>query len=242
MSLSSIYIIVKIIEAIITNLPKLVDAGIKMMIKLIEGFVKAVPKFIAKIPEIMNKLVNGLANYVGRFSEVGANLIRGLWSGISNLTSWIIGKIKSFGSSVLKAIKGIFGVHSPSTEFEWIGKMNIIGLEKGMEELQPQLQKTIDGVFDLQPNVSGTMNSTYSPNLNVVVNNNMEFDPLGQVVNNIKMVKLSLAIFVLVFFVPHLEKCSATFWRRECVVWAKCVAHNDLIMRHTIIFRPFEHF
>ena len=182
----TIYIIVKIIEAIITNLPKIVDAGVKIIIKLIEGIIKAVPKLVAKIPEIMNKLVNGLASYVGRFSEVGANLIRGLWSGISNLTSWILGKIKSFGSSVLKAIKGIFGVHSPSTEFEWVGKMNILGLEKGMEELQPQLQRTIDGMFNLQPNVSGSMQSTYSPNLNVVVNNNMELDPLGQVVNNIK--------------------------------------------------------
>ena len=182
----TIYIIVKIIEAIITNLPKIADAGVKIIIKLIEGIIKAVPKLIAKIPEIMNKLVNGLASYVGRFSEVGSNLIRGLWSGIQNVASWIIGKIKSFGSSVLKAIKGIFGVHSPSTEFEWVGKMNILGLEKGMEELQPQLQRTINGMFDLQPNVSGSMQSTYSPQLNVVVNNNMELDPLGQVVNNIK--------------------------------------------------------
>ena len=182
----TIYIIVKIIEAIITNLPKIADAGVKIIIKLIEGIIKAVPKLIAKIPEIMNKLVNGLASYVGKFSEVGSSLIRGLWSGIQNVTSWIIGKIKSFGSSVLKAIKGIFGVHSPSTEFEWVGKMNILGLEKGMEELQPQLQRTINGLFDLQPNVSGSMQSAYSPQLNVVVNNNMELDPLGQVVNNIK--------------------------------------------------------
>ena len=182
----TIYIIVKIIEAIITNLPKIADAGVKIIIKLIEGIIKAVPKLVAKIPEIMNKLVNGLASYVGRFSEVGSNLIRGVWSGISNLTSWIIGKIKSFGSSVLKAIKGIFGVHSPSTEFEWVGKMNILGLEKGMEELQPQLQRTIDGMFNLQPNVSGSMQSTYSPQMTVNVQNNMELDPLGQVVNNIK--------------------------------------------------------
>ena len=182
----TIYIIVKIIEAIITNLPKIADAGVKIIIKLIEGIIKAVPKLVAKIPEIMNKLVNGLASYVGRFSEVGSNLIRGLWSGIQNVTSWIIGKIKSFGSSVLKAIKGIFGVHSPSTEFEWVGKMNILGLEKGMEELQPQLQRTINGMFDLQPNVSGSMQSTYSPQMNIQVVNNLETDPLGQLVNNIK--------------------------------------------------------
>ena len=64
--------------------------------------------------------------------------------------------------------------------------MNILGLEKGMEELHPQLQRTIDGMFNLQPNVSGSMQSTYSPQMTVNVQNNMELDPLGQLVNNIK--------------------------------------------------------
>ena len=113
-------------------------------------------------------------------------MIKGLWNGINNKVQWIINKIKGFGSSVMKAIKGIFGIHSPSTEFEWVGKMNMLGLEKGMEEMQPQVQKVIDGVFDLKPNVNGTMSSSYSQQINVVVNNDLEIDPLGQVVNKIK--------------------------------------------------------
>lgn len=182
----TIYIIVKIIGAILLNLPKLLDCGIKVTLKLLEGIIKATPQLISKIPEIGKRMLNEFLNFNSKFVQVGSNLIRGLWNGISNVTGWIIGKIRGFGSSVLKAIKGIFGVHSPSTEFEWVGKMNILGLEKGMEDLQPQLQRTINGMFDLQPNVSGSMQSTYSPQMNVVVNNNMEFDPLGQVVNNIK--------------------------------------------------------
>jgi phage-related protein len=118
--------------------------------------------------------------------EVGKNLIKGLWNGISNVTGWIVSKIKGFGKSVLGAIKGIFGVHSPSTEFEWIGKMNMVGLEQGMESMKSKLQGTIDTMFNLQPNVSGSMQSTYSPQMTVNVQNNMELDPLGQLVNNIK--------------------------------------------------------
>ncbi|MEE3344407.1 MAG: hypothetical protein VZS44_09975, partial [Bacilli bacterium] len=111
---------------------------------------------------------------------------KGLWNGISNVTSWIINKIKGFGNSVLKAIKSIFGVHSPSTEFEWIGKMNVLGLEKGMENMKDKVQDTLNSVFSIQPSVSGTMSSTYSPQVQVNVQNNMEIDPLGQVVNKIK--------------------------------------------------------
>ena len=90
----------------------------------------------------------------------------------------------------MKKIKGIFGVHSPSTEFAWIGKMNMVGLEKGMEDMKGQVNSTIGGMFDdmfsLSPSLYGSSSTNLSPQVNVVVNNNMEQDPLGQMVNNIK--------------------------------------------------------
>ena len=99
---------------------------------------------------------------------------------------WCINKIKGMGSSILKAVKGIFGVHSPSTEFAWIGKMNMVGLENGIEDMQPDLQRTIDSMFDLRPSLYGSANTNLSPQVNVVNNINMKQDPLGQMVNDIK--------------------------------------------------------
>ena len=179
-------IIDKVVNALVENLPKLLEAGIKLTIELAKGLIKALPQLISKIPQIMKSVVNGFATYYSHLFDIGKNLIKGLWNGISNVTSWIIGKIKGFGKTVLNAIKGIFGVHSPSTEFAWIGRMNMIGFEQGMEGMKSQVQSTIDSIFDLQPNVSGTMSSAYSPTMVVNVNNNMELDPLGQLVNNVK--------------------------------------------------------
>lgn len=179
-------IIDKIVNVLAQNMPKLIQAGITITIELAKGLIKALPQLISKIPQIMKSVISAFGSYYSSLFDIGKNLIKGLWNGISNVTSWIIGKIKGFGKSVLGAIKGIFGVHSPSTEFEWIGKMNMVGLEQGMEDLQPQLQRTIDGMFNLQPNVSGSMQSTYSPQMNIQVVNNLETDPLGQLVNNIK--------------------------------------------------------
>ena len=179
-------IIDKIITALVDNAPKLLVAGITLIVELAKGLIKAIPQLLSKIPQICVSIVNGFSKYVSNMANVGTNLIKGLWNGISNVTSWIIGKIKGFGSSVMKAIKGIFGIHSPSTEFEWVGKMNMLGFEKGMEGMKSQVQSTIDSVFDLQPNVSGQMSSAYSPTMVVNVTNNLETDPLGQLVNNVK--------------------------------------------------------
>lgn len=201
-------IIIALSNAIIDNLPKILELGITILVAIAQGLVQAIPKLIEKIPEIMSKLwdaivsyysrlfelgkellgkiINGISSAISGIFNVGKDLVMGLWNGIVNVKDWIIGKIKGFGNSVLKAIKGIFGVHSPSTEFEWIGKMNMVGLEQGMESMKDKVQSTIDSAFNLQPNINGNMSSTYSPQMNVIVQNNMELDPLGQVVNQIK--------------------------------------------------------
>jgi phage-related protein len=179
-------IILKLVEAIIINLPKIITATFKIIETMANSIIAALPKLKEKLPEIGKSILRELSNLPGKMAEVGGNLIRGLWNGLGSSIDWIIGKIKGFGKSVMKAIKGIFGVHSPSTEWEFVGKMNMLGFEKGIEEMQPQIQDTIDSAFNLQPYVSGNMSSTYSPNVVVNVENNMELDPLGQLVSNIK--------------------------------------------------------
>ena len=178
--------ILSIIPILIDNLPLFIKAGAQLLIGLAQGIIQSLPKLLTQAWNIIKSLVNYFNQLPGMLVDIGKNLIKGLWNGIVNYEKWIIGKIKSLGSTILKAIKGIFGVHSPSTEFEWIGKMNMVGLEEGMEGMKSQVQDTIDSMFNLQPNINGAMSSTYSPQMSVIVNNNMELDPLGQVVNRVK--------------------------------------------------------
>ena len=156
----------------------------------IDNFVNVIKNFFVnmgnKIKEVVVGIRNKFSSIIGDMANIGGNLVRGLWNGISNVKNWILNKIKGFGNSILKSIKKIFGIHSPSTEFAYVGKMNVLGLEEGMESMQGDLQSTFDGMFNLSPNLYGRTSTNLSPQVNVTVNNNMETDPLGQVVNNIK--------------------------------------------------------
>ena len=156
----------------------------------INNFVNTIKNFFVnmgnKIKEVVVGIKNKFSSIIGDMANIGGNLVRGLWNGISNVKNWILNKIKGFGNSILKSIKKIFGIHSPSTEFAYVGKMNVLGLEEGMESMQGDLQSTFDGMFNLSPNLYGRTSTNLSPQVNVTVNNNMETDPLGQVVNNIK--------------------------------------------------------
>ena len=62
----------------------------------------------------------------------------------------------------------------------------MLGLEKGMEDMAPEIQKDIDGMFDLSPNMASSMNNTLSPIINVYNDVNVKQDALGQLVNDIK--------------------------------------------------------
>ena len=178
--------ILEIIPILLDNLPLFIKAGWQLIIGLAQGILNSIPTLLSYLPKIGSSMINYFKQLPSMFVEIGGNLIKGLWNGIVNYEKWIINKIKSLGSTILKTIKGIFGVHSPSTEFEWIGKMNMVGFEKGMEGMKSQVQDTIDSMFNLQPNINGAMSSTYNPNMVINVQNNMKFDPLGQVVSNIK--------------------------------------------------------
>lgn len=178
--------ILSMIPVLIENLPLFIKAGYQLIIGVLTGLINAVPKLLEYIPKLIKSIVNYFKQLPGMMVEVGGNLIKGLWDGIKNLGSWVVDKIKGLGSSIMSAVKGIFGIHSPSTEFAFVGKMNMLGLEKGMEDMQPQIQKSIDGMFDLSPNLYGNTSTNLSPQVNVVNNINMTQDPLGQMVNDIK--------------------------------------------------------
>lgn len=178
--------ILEIIPMLIDNLPLFIKAGMQLIVALAEGILKSIPKILEIIPKLIKSIFNFFVNIPSMMKDIGGNLIKGLWNGIKDLSSWVVDKIKGLGKTILNAVKGIFGVHSPSTEFAIIGKYNMLGLEKGMEDMAPEIQKDIDGMFDLSPSMASSMNNTLSPVINVYNDINMKQDSLGQLVNDIK--------------------------------------------------------
>lgn len=179
-------IIQSLISGLMTAIPQILSVSPQLIMALVTGLIKAIPTLVKNIPQIVKAIVNGLKDGVTGIFNVGKDLIKGLWNGIKDVTGWITNKIKGFGSSVLKSIKGIFGIHSPSKEFEYIGVMNVKGMEKGFEDEKGVLQDEFDSMFDLSPSLYGNSSLNMSPNVNITVNNNMKYDALGQLVSDVK--------------------------------------------------------
>lgn len=201
-------IIGALIQGLINSIPTILENLPTIIMAIINFF--TLSKFLKLGKTVVSGLWNGIKGMMGslkgnisgfvknildwfksgfsKIGNIGKDLVKGLWNGIKDATGWVLDKIKGFGKSILNGIKSIFGVHSPSTEFAWIGKMNVIGLNEGMEDMKGTVENTFDDLFDLSPQVKASAATYFSPQTNVVVNNQFETDPLGQVVNRIKSV------------------------------------------------------
>lgn len=150
--------VILIAKTLIDNLPTIILAAGRLINALKQALKDYAPTAMKNAATtIGTSLLNNISNAFSNIWSIGANLVKGLWSGINDKIGWVVSKIRGMGSSIINAIKGIFGVHSPSVEFAYIGKMNMLGLEEGMENEQKKVQSQIDGMFNLEPNISQTM-------------------------------------------------------------------------------------
>lgn len=131
------------------------DIGGQIMQGLINGIGDKIGNIGNKVREVCDRIKNTFSGV--SLWDTGSNLLSGLWNGISSASGWVMERIRGMANTVLNTIKNTFGVHSPSTEFAYVGEMNMKGLSLGMENGQEEVQGMINGMFNLQPNISPMM-------------------------------------------------------------------------------------
>ncbi len=139
--------------------------GIQLTVQLAVGLIKAIPQLVAKLPEIIAAIVNGLGNAVGSVLEIGINIVKGLWEGIKSMGQWIWDKVTGFFSGIVDGVKGLLGIHSPSTVFEGIGgnmgKGVGVGFLKAMSDVERDMKRAIPTDFNFSASLSG-LQPTYA--------------------------------------------------------------------------------
>lgn len=157
-------IINTLLDFIANNLPQIIDSGIKIIVALAEGIIKAIPTLVANLPAIITAIVQGLAKGVAAMANVGVELVKGLWEGLKGAVDWLKNKIVDWVGDVMDFIRGLFGIHSPSTVMrDQVGKMLAEGVAIGLESEKDSVQRAFDDMLpdtDIAFNIRGITSST----------------------------------------------------------------------------------
>lgn len=136
-----------ILRGIANNIGKIVDEGTRVAVNFINGVSKNLPKIIDAGVKMIIAFVNGVANAIRNNTDAmhaaGRNLasaiVQGMVKGISGGLGMIKDAAIGVAKSALEGAKGILGIHSPSKEFEKIGKFVNDGFRKGLDGNKKQV-------------------------------------------------------------------------------------------------------
>jgi phage-related protein len=179
--------ILEMIPILIDNLPLFIKAGWQLIIGLAQGILNSIPTLLSHLPKIGKAILNYLKQLPGMVLDIGKNIVKGLWNGISNSLTWIKNKISGWVGNVMKFIKKLFGIHSPSTLMRdevgvYLAQGLGVGFDDELDSVYKDMQKTID--FEnakLQANVeSGNLFNTIMNSTPVEININADVDMDGQ--------------------------------------------------------------
>ena len=154
-------IITGLVSAITNNIPQIISAGVRLLISLVQNLPTIIAGVVKAIPEIIKGIVSAIIQSVPQIVKAGGDLIKGLWTGISDMAGWIWDKVKGFCSGLVDKIKGFFGIKSPSKLFhDVIGENLALGIGEGfsdeMKDVSQEMINAIPTSYDIQSSINGS--------------------------------------------------------------------------------------
>lgn len=158
-------IVKKIVEILIQNLPLILVAAVQIIVALALGLVENIPLLLTTVVDIIVGIVDAFKNT--NWKEIGDNIVAGIKTGVldkwEDLKSTIGNKFKELWSY----IKGLLGIHSPSTVFAEIGENMAAGMGAGFGDQMDTVRRQIRGAINgMTANVNVPVNVSAQGGMN----------------------------------------------------------------------------
>ena len=93
---------------------------------------------------VWEKITGVFSNVWEKFKEIGGNIVKGIKDGVANAWDsfwrWLSGKV----GGIVDGVKGLLGIHSPSTVFAGIGGNMALGLAEGWNDEYGSIKRKIE--------------------------------------------------------------------------------------------------
>lgn len=153
-------VLARVIAAIASNLPKFLQKGIELIGKIAAGIIQAIPTVVGKIPQVISGIVNAFGKY--NWGSIGTNLIKGIAKGVTSAGGLIKDAALSAARKAFNAVKGFFGIASPSKLMaNEVGKYIPAGIAMGIEKNTKPITDAMHDITDMTENALGLDSGTF---------------------------------------------------------------------------------
>ena len=156
---TAIDIVINFIEGIASKIDDIVDAGFDLLEAFIEGIEHGIND---RMPDLIQ-------DFIGLGGELIAGIAKGLLGGVGKALS----AIGNVCASILNKAKSIFDSHSPSKEFEKIGRWNDEGLAYGLLKYSRYAENAASNVGE---NTMDSLRDSLS-NITEAIDSDIDFSP-----------------------------------------------------------------
>lgn len=153
-------IILSLIDALIDNLPKLLESGADIIVAVTTGVIQAIPQLIAAVPQIFIALVKAFGALAPKIWQIGKDIVSGIWEGIESAWGTLVDNFTRKMGGLIKSIKRMLGINSPSTVFKSMFVNVVKGSEIGFDDEFPNLERKMSAQFS---GLIGSAESSVSP-------------------------------------------------------------------------------
>lgn len=166
------------LQTILKYVPRLVTTGYQLVISLLNGIASKIGGIVTAATNLIVAFLNGISKNQGRVIKAGVNLIISFINGLANQirssgpalgaaganlgtaivegmarglaagAGIIAAKARGVAAGALNAAKGVLGIHSPSKEFEKIGKYVNQGFLKGLQGNSDDVKNAFNAMRD----------------------------------------------------------------------------------------------
>lgn len=158
-------VLARVIAAIASNLPKFLQKGIELIGKIAAGILQAIPTVVGKIPQVISGIVNAFGKY--NWGSIGTNLINGIANGVMNAGGLIKDAALSAARKAFNAVKGFFGIASPSKLMaNEVGKYIPAGIAMGIEKNTKPITDAMHDITDMTETAFGMNSSAFGTGYN----------------------------------------------------------------------------
>lgn len=158
-------VLARVIAAIASNLPKFLQKGIELIGKIATGIIQAIPTVVGKIPQVISGIVNAFGKY--NWGSIGTNLIKGIAKGVMNAGGLIKDAALSAARKSFNAVKGFFGIASPSKLMaNEVGKYIPAGIAMGIEKNTKPITDAMHDITDMTETAFGMNSSAFGTGYN----------------------------------------------------------------------------